>query len=1005
MRLIDVKTCKLVKFLDYETPPYAILSHTWGVEEEELDFDDVKEGRINKPGVGSVKFRGCCRKAAKEGLGYVWIDTCCIDKKNSTELIEAINSMFRWYQRASRCYAYLSDVPAGDDPGKPTSNFRTSRWFRRGWTLQELLAPEHLQFYNSEWGYLGTKGKLWKPIGDITSIPAGILLGKAKLHAASVAQRMSWAARRETTKKEDLAYCLLGIFDVTMPLIYGDGGDKAFSLLQEQIIKTTRDDSILAWGLGTKESHTDDPDQATAGGILATAPSDFADSGHIVCRRQSNTPPASLEVSGGNSLRMYLPTFTTSAGGLLGLLNCGPQRDRQQAVCIPLVKTASGGSDEYFRPRGCHAVFQPIPGSGVSARSIRTRKDRQSEKSSDASRQHWLFDYSAFAELEANLTLVDVNPQSCWDRVDDIISTPAPSDGATQRTLARIRHDEGEPPDFVMLLEFEQQVPPAEPRCHVMVCSRNTSLEELAGKLQYVAQKASGSTSASNGLLHLHVTLPEPDMESPTFTIKLEALPHPPDVSVDITGELQMLDLTSELVGICKAKGESVAEKEGLDRKLKDRSKQLDQVKRAREMVEVELKKLEERKKELAEEENSEAEEMRLLRERKAAVEEQQEQASARWSNALKRWDELYHTEYNKAGYRSKGVAHWTPLRWAAENGHAEMVELLLSEGADVAVADKDGWTPLIAASSKGHLDAVRLLLDKGAEVNFEDKTARTAISYAAEGEHRTIVQLLLKNGADRMWRLRRTLEGHSAVVYSVAISSDSTVLASASMDHTIRLWDVETGQLRRTLGGHSAVVYSVAFSSDSTVLASASMDHTIRLWDVETGQLRRTLGGHSAVVYSVAFSPDSTVLASASEDHTIRLWDVETGQLRRTLGGHSGVVYSVAFSPDSTVLASASEDYTIRLWDIETGQPRRALKGHSKVVYSVAFSPDSTVLASVSEDCTIRLWDVETGRLWRTVEGHSAVVYSVTFSPDSTVLVSASVDRTIHLWEIDTAS
>ncbi|KAH6845648.1 hypothetical protein B0I37DRAFT_356096 [Chaetomium sp. MPI-CAGE-AT-0009] len=911
MRLIDVKTCKLVKFLGYETPPYAILSHTWGVDEEELDFDDVKEGRIDKPGAGSVKFRGCCRQAAKEGLEYVWIDTCCIDKKNSTELIEAINSMFRWYQRASRCYAYLSDVPAGDEPQKRTSKFRTSRWFRRGWTLQELLAPKHLQFYNSEWGYLGTKGKLWKPIGEITSIPAGILLGKAKLHDASVAQRMSWAARRETKKKEDLAYCLLGIFDVTMPLIYGDGGDKAFSLLQEQIIKTTRDDSILAWGLGTKESHTDDPDQATAGGFWQ--------------------PPYQISRIQGIFLRMYLPTFTTSAGGLLGLLNCGPQRDRQQAVCIPLVKTASGGSDEYFRPRGCHAVLQPIPGSGVSARSIRTRKDRQSEKSSDASRQHWLFDYGAFAELEVNLTLVDVNPQSCWDRVDDIISTPAPSDGTTQRTLARIRHDEGEFPDFVMLLEFEQQVPPAEPRCHVM-----------------------------------------------------------------------MLDLTSELVGICKAKGESVAEKEGLDRKLKDRSKRLEQVKRAREMVEVELRKLEERKKELAEEENSETEEMRLLIERKAAVEEQQEQASARWSNALKRWDELCHTDCDKAGYGSKGVAHWMPLRWAAENGHAEMVELLLSEGADVAVADKDGWTPLIAASSKGHLDVVRLLLHKGAEVDLKDKTARAAISYAAEGGHRTIVQLLLKNGPMRMWRLRRTIEGHSSsYVHWVAISPDSTVLASASADCTIRLWDIETGQLQRTLEGHSEPVYSVTFSPDSTVLASASADCTARLWDMETGRQRRCL---SDSCYSVAFSPDSTVLASGSADHTIRLWDVETGQVRRTLQGHTDHVCSVAFSPDSTVLASASVDCTIRLWDAETGQLRQTLECNSEIL-SVAFSPDSTILGSASTDKTIRLWNIATGHLHQILTGHSGWCRSVAFSSDSTLLASASEDGTIRLWEIETVS
>jgi ankyrin repeat protein len=414
-----------------------------------------------------------------------------------------------------------------------------------------------------------------------------------------------------------------------------------------------------------------------------------------------------------------------------------------------------------------------------------------------------------------------------------------------------------------------------------MVCSRNTSLEELARKLQYVAQKASGSTSASNGLLHLHVTLPEPDTEPPTFTIKLEALPHPPDVTVDITGELQMLDLTSELVGIYKAKGKSVvAEKEGLDRKLKDRSKRLERVKRAREMVEVELRKLEERKKELAEEEKNEAEEMRLLRERKAAVEEQQEQASARWSNALKRWDELCHTDCDKAGYGSNGVAHWTPLRWAAENGYAEMVELLLSEGADVTVADKDGWTPLIAASSKGHLDVVRLFLDNGAEVNLKDKTARAAISYAAGGGHRTIVQLLLKEGAD----------------VTVADKDGWTPLIAASskghLDVVRLLLDNGAEVNLKDKTARAAISYA-AEGGHRTIVQLLLKKGVIGMW-----RLQRTLKGHSEAVCSVAISPDSTVLAYASEDCTIRLWDIETEQVRWTFEGHSEVVCSVDSHP-----------------------------------------------------------------------------------------------------------
>ncbi|KAK0632802.1 heterokaryon incompatibility protein-domain-containing protein [Immersiella caudata] len=248
MRLINVQTFQLEEFLDYRAPPYAILSHTWGDDAEELTFDDVKMGSIDKAGVGSIKFHGSCRQAAKDGFGYVWIDTCCIDKTNLVELSEAINSMFRWYRCASVCYAYLSDVPGDDDPRKLASKFSTSRWFGRGWTLQELLAPKRLRFYHAGWGCLGTKGTMRTVVGKITGIPYKILLGITELQSMSVAQRMSWAARRETKRKEDLAYCLLGIFDVTMPMIYGEGADQAFLRLQEQIMRMTRDDSILAWG-------------------------------------------------------------------------------------------------------------------------------------------------------------------------------------------------------------------------------------------------------------------------------------------------------------------------------------------------------------------------------------------------------------------------------------------------------------------------------------------------------------------------------------------------------------------------------------------------------------------------------------------------------------------------------------------------------------------------------------------------------------------------------------
>ncbi|KAK1240855.1 hypothetical protein MKX07_006288 [Trichoderma sp. CBMAI-0711] len=272
MRLINVKTHKLEEFIDDCTPPYAILSHTWGDDCEELSFRDDEDGNTDKPGSGSVKFRGCCRQAAEDDLGHAWINSCCIDKTNLVELNEAINSMFRWYRRAAICYAFLSDVPSAEEPR------------REGMRFYGTAADN-----STEWHLLGTKGNMSSTITSITGIAREYLLGIAGLHKASVAQRMSWAANRDTKRNEDLAYCLLGIFNITMPMIYGEGGQQAFFRLQEHIMKVTRDDSVLAWGLQKHGKSGDEPivkdySEGTAGRLLAKRPC-------IFCRLWSHHPP------------------------------------------------------------------------------------------------------------------------------------------------------------------------------------------------------------------------------------------------------------------------------------------------------------------------------------------------------------------------------------------------------------------------------------------------------------------------------------------------------------------------------------------------------------------------------------------------------------------------------------------------------------------------------------------------------------------------------------------
>ncbi|KAF2734270.1 HET-domain-containing protein [Polyplosphaeria fusca] len=273
MRLLQcdgIGRCRLTEtFSSNETiPPYAILSHTWGAEDNEVNFDDLKKDTgTDKPGYEKIQF--CVEQARQDGLDYFWIDTCCINKDNKAELSKAINSMFRWYQNAARCYVYLSDVStakqkANSDTCEWESAFRRSKWFTRGWTLQELLAPRVVEFFSQQRKRLGDKGSLMRQIHEITAIPEAALRG-GLLSRFHVSDRLSWMEDRRTTREEDKVYSLLGIFGVHIAPFYGEGVGRAFDRLRDEIKKLEE---------CTRDLHVTDPrrDKArieeTKGGLL-----------------------------------------------------------------------------------------------------------------------------------------------------------------------------------------------------------------------------------------------------------------------------------------------------------------------------------------------------------------------------------------------------------------------------------------------------------------------------------------------------------------------------------------------------------------------------------------------------------------------------------------------------------------------------------------------------------------------------------------------------------------
>ncbi|KIN07133.1 hypothetical protein OIDMADRAFT_174150 [Oidiodendron maius Zn] len=1083
MRLLECHNdgeFSLTKNFSNHIPKYAILSHTWGADTEEVNFQDLIDS-TGKSKDGYRKIRFCGEQARRDGLQYFWVDTCCIDKSSSAELAEAINSMFRWYRDATKCYVYLLDVSSAKRKRSTShsktweSAFRASRWFTRGWTLQELLAPSSVEFFSQEGKRLGDKKTLEQLIHQITGIAISAIHG-APLSQFGVEERLLWAENRQTTREEDKAYSLLGIFDVYMPLIYGEGRDNALSRFREEIDKPSKRLDHLPFATdapfnsyskqhapiclpGTRVdllqeiyNWADGQDKRYIfwlNGLAGTGKSTIA---YTVARRffEEKRLGASFFFSRGGGDVSHTGKFCTTVAMQLAervptlhrhisdaitnnssIVNASLNDQWHQLVLRPLSKL-DGNSypssyilvidalDECDNNRNTQILLQLL----AEVRSLKTVRLRVFLTSRPEVPIRYGY-YQLPKTERYDLVLHNILPTI----VDHDISIFL----KYNLRLIGEEHcqDNGWPSDEVVKILLQSAN-----GLFIWAATACRFIRDglfVDERLQTLLRGGASITAAPEDHLNgIYLTVLQSSIQpglSPQDKERFRSMQR------HILGSIVLLLSPLSVNSLSKL---LATPRQKVDRILKDlhaildiprddsfplrlhhpsfRDFLLDKNRCRDSNIWVHEKQAHQT---LAESclqlmSTSLKQDICKLDAPGILITEVGDSRVEQYLPAEVQYACLYWVEhFQKSGSRFQDndkvyqflethLLHWLEaLSWMRRTSEGIVAIQSLES---IALTCKCSQLCAIIHDMKRFALYNRLAIEQ----------APLQIYYAALifAPVTSIVKRLFK---DRIpsWMRRlpvrenwgaslQTLEGHTHSIESIAFSHDSALLASASYDRTIRLWDTTTGAALRTLEGHTYAVISIAFSYNSALLASASIDKTIRLWDATTGTILKTLKGHKNSVNSVAFSHDGALLASASRNK-IGLWDVTTGAMLKTLKGHTDIVRSVAFSHDGAFLASASFDATIRLWNATTGAALNTFEGHVSAVKSVVFSHESTLLASASGDNTIKLWDATTGAIIKTLEGHTQGVISVAFSHDSLLLASASFDKTIRLWDVTT--
>ncbi|KAI9147007.1 Vegetative incompatibility protein [Paramyrothecium foliicola] len=1045
-----------------EIPPYAVLSHTWGADTDEVTFDDLMSGVSNaKPGFEKIRF--CDKQTRQDDLGYFWIDTCCINKANKGELSIAIQSMFRWYSKAARCYVYLSDVSApvhgANNEAHPPSwqaDFRNSKWFTRGWTLQELLAPSCVEFFSREGRKLGDKISLQQWIYEITGIPKAALEG-ALLSEFTINERLRWKQYRQTKIEEDLIYSMLGIFDIHLSPMYGEGIANAFKRLENEI-----------------EKHN-----SCIRDICVTDPRH--DKKRIVNMKDGLLEGSYRWVLSNAAFEQW---YTNLQSKLLWIKG-DPGKGKTMLLCGIIEELQKD------RPRGsllsyffCQATDSRINNAAAVLRGLLyLLVCQQPSLVSHIRKRHDHAGRSLFEDVNAWMALTEI----FTDMLQDPHLSPAYLivDALDECTDG-----------LQKLLEFIADQSSATPRVKWLISSRN--LEEIEGGLHGAENSTklslelnAGSVSkAVRTFIDLKVTQLA-EQEKYDEQLKVAVL----DYLVD-NADNTFLWVALMCQDLKRTKRRHVKRKlaplpPGLDslyQRMLQYMRNSDDAELCRLVLAVvtilyrpitlhELTALVAQLGDLADDLPSLKETIAqcgsflILREETVYFVHQSakdfllaedvsaeifphgienihysifERSLQTLTNTLKR--DIYGLE--KLGYCIDDIqlpipdplvaARYSCVYWmdhfCASNGTENhsledggiidkflrdkyiywLEAASLCKGLSKAVLSiQELWSLTQSCKTNGVASGLHELVHDARrfvmyhKVAIESYPLQTYASALLLSPRRSLIRQLFRDEKTKAIELTtplnddwspclQTLEGHTDTVLSVAFSPDSALLASGSEDRTVKLWSATNGECLRTFEGHDSVVLTVAFSHDSKHIASGSSDFTIKIWDLVHGVYLRTLRGHTDEVTSVVYSHDSTWLASASGDETLKIWSTSNGQCVRTMSGHSEGVCCIAVSHDSTRLASASYDGTLKLWDAWSGECMRTWSHDS--VESVAFSNDPALLVSGSGENGTKVWNVVSGACLQTLDKASG---PLAFSRDSK-LVASAFNNVAHVWNVE---